>query len=85
LAIISGGQRGGVADAQAKGGTTPTGKETALAEQARLSFSTPGGRTTERSEVVRASGNEVFALRDRTGTGQCPVAVTGSAFMLFSR
>jgi hypothetical protein len=34
LAIISGGQRGGVADAQAKGGTTPTGKETALAEQA---------------------------------------------------
>ena|ERR1035441_6634981 len=35
-------------------------------------------RTTERSEVVRASGNEVFALRDKTGTRQCLVAVTGT-------
>src|ERR1019366_8396639 len=34
-------------------------------------------RTTKRSEVVRAPGNEVFALLDRTGTGQCPV---GAAF-----
>ena len=34
-------------------------------------FSTPRReRTTERSEVVRASGNEVFALLDRTGTRQ---------------
>ena len=32
-------------------------------------------RTTERSEVVRASGNEVFALLDKTGTRQCPVVV----------
>jgi hypothetical protein len=29
--------------------------------------------------VVRASGNEVFALRDKTETGQCPVAVTGTS------
>ena len=29
--------------------------------------------------MVRASGNEVFALLGRTGTGQCLVAVTGTA------
>ena len=29
--------------------------------------------------MVRASGNEVFALRDKTGTRQCLVAVTGTA------
>ena len=32
-----------------------------------------GKRTTERSGVVRASGNEVFALRHKTGTRQCLV------------
>lgn len=42
-------------------------------------FNPQAERTTERSEVVRASENEVFALLDRTGTGQCPVAVFGTA------
>ena len=43
------------------------------------SFSIPRReRTTERSEVVRAPGNEVFALLDKTGTRRRPVAATGT-------
>jgi hypothetical protein len=40
-------------------------------------FSTPGGKDhgAQRSGPC-ASGNEVFALRDKTGTRQCLVAVT---------
>ena len=43
-------------------------------------FQPQARRTTERSEVVRASGNEVFALRDKTGTRHCLVAVLGVIF-----
>ena len=46
---------------------------------AELIFPTQAERTTERSGVVRASGNEVFALLDRTGTRQCLVEVTSTA------
>lgn len=34
-------------------------------------------RTTERQRSGPRPANEVFALHGRTGTGQCPVAVTG--------
>ena len=45
------------------------------AETGSVSFPTQAGRTTERSEVFLASGNEVFALLDKTETGQCLVAI----------
>jgi hypothetical protein len=54
----------------------PGGLALAGRNPARRSFGPQAGRTTERSEVVRAPGNEVFALLGRTGTGQCPVGMT---------
>jgi hypothetical protein len=46
---------------------------------AQLPFWTQAGRTAKRSGAASRPGNEVFALLGRTGTGQCPVAVTGTA------
>ena len=43
--------------------------------EAQLRFRSRRGRVTERSEVARAPGNEVFALPGRTETRRCPVAV----------
>src|ERR1035441_8470729 len=45
--------------------------------RSQLPLAPRGKRNTERGGVFLASGNEVFALLDRTETGQCPVAVTG--------
>jgi hypothetical protein len=45
---------------------------------AQLPFWTQAEGAAKRSEVVRASGNEVFALLGRTGTGQCLVAALPS-------
>ena len=62
------------------GGSTPTqGTVTAVAGWRPAKPLGPRReRTTERSGVVRASGNEVFALRDKTGARQCLVAVIGT-------
>jgi hypothetical protein len=53
----------------------------ALAERrpAQLPFWTQAEGAAKRSGAVSRPGNEVFALLGRTGTGQCPVAVTGTA------
>src|ERR1035437_1714964 len=48
------------------------------AQQAEELFHPPAGRTTERSGVGLASGNEGFVLGDKTGTRHCLVAVTGT-------
>jgi hypothetical protein len=53
----------------------------ALAERrpAQLPFWTQAEGAAKRSGAASRPGNEVFALLGRTGTGQCPVAVTGIA------
>jgi hypothetical protein len=53
----------------------------ALAERrpAQLSFWTQAEGAAKRSGAAPRPGNEVFALLGGTGTGQCPVAVTGTA------
>ena len=48
-------------------------------EQAPLTFRTPGGKDHAAQRSGPRPGNEVFALRRRTGTGQCLVAVTGTS------
>ena|ERR1035441_4598812 len=65
------------------GGKTPPPRATGTAlagRKGRASSSTSRReRTTERSEVVRALGNEVFALLGKTEAGQCLVAVPGTS------
>jgi hypothetical protein len=48
------------------------------AEQAELTFETPGGKEHGAQRSVPCPGNEVFALWSRTGTRHCLVAVTGT-------
>ena len=47
------------------------------AEQAELIFENLGGKDHGAQRSGPRPGNEVFALRDKTGTRQCLVAVTG--------
>src|ERR1035437_1528841 len=61
------------------GATPPTPPERRWrAKRGQLASQPRRERTTQRSGVVRASGNEVFALRDKTGTIQCLVGMTGT-------
>ena len=46
---------------------------------AQLTFETPGGKDHGAQRSGPRPGNEVFALLDKTGTGQCLVAVTGTS------
>ena len=48
------------------------------AEQAELTFETPGGKEHGAQRSDPCPGNEVFALWSRTGTRHCLVAVTGT-------
>jgi hypothetical protein len=43
--------------------------------RSQLTVASQAERNTERSGVFLASGNEVFALLDKTETGQCLVAI----------
>ena len=47
-------------------------------EQVPANCCLPGGKEHGAQRSVPCSGNEVFALLDRTETGQCPVAITGT-------
>ena len=69
----------GVAQAKTPDRTTSPGHGTALAERrpAQLPFWTQADGAAKRSGAASRPGNEVFALRDKTGTRQCLVAVTG--------
>ena len=49
------------------------------AEQAEEIFQPQAGKDHAAQRSGPRPGNEVFALRRRTGTGQCPVVVTGTA------
>ena len=74
-----------LAVAQAKTAKWPPRQHsvTALALAARRPFQLPFWTQAEgaakRSGAPSRPGNEVFALLGRTGTGQCPVAVTGTS------
>jgi hypothetical protein len=73
-------QDGGVGPAPARVGVA------ALAPSerrpAQLPFWTQAAGAAKRSGAAPRPGNEVFALRSLTGTGQCPVAVSGTALQL---
>src|ERR1017187_8326655 len=75
-----------VAQTKATGGPTPAqrgGAGTGGAETGPADSWDPwAGRAAKRSGVAPRPGNEVFALLGRTGTGQCLVVVTGTAFLV---